>query len=301
MKPIKYIDRVTKEECEEVVFGGTSLKLLYEAGQWGKFLRQPFLYAIAKSSLFSRLYGFLQKSRRSKKKINNFIKKFQVDATEFVLEVKDFHSFNDFFTRQLKKSSRPLAEGIDTAIIPADGRYLFYPQLDQAEGFIVKGEKFDLAELLQNASLAAEYAKGSMVIARLCPADYHRFHFPCNCIPGKTRLINGFLYSVNPLAIKKNIHIFTQNKRTVCELQTERFGKVLFLEIGATNVGTIHQTYAPFCPHFKGDEKGFFSFGGSSLILLFLPQTITFDRDLTLYPYREIRCLMGQSLGTSLN
>ena len=137
-----------------------------------------------------------------------------------------------------------------------------------------------------------------MVMGRLCPSDYHRFHFPCDCTPGPARLINGWLFSVNPWAVRRNVHIFTQNKRAVTELDSKPFGKVLMVEIGATSVGSIQQTYTPGIPQLKGAEKGYFEFGASSLILLFPPGSLTLAPDLlSISPHLEIRCLMGQELG----
>src|SRR5262249_52241525 len=109
----------------------------------------------------------------------------------------------------------------------------------------------------------------------------------------------GNLYSVNPAAIKKNIDIFAENKRTLCILDSPDFGKVLFMEVGATCVGTIHETYTPGKWTPKGSEKGYFSFGGSSLILFFQPGKIQFDADLLAASAKhiEIKCLMGQSMG----
>jgi phosphatidylserine decarboxylase len=171
-----------------------------------------------------------------------------------------------------------------------------------SDGFIVKGKKFSLETLLQDSDLAKQYANGSMVIARLCPTDYHRFHFPCNCIPERSYNIAGDLFSVNPLALRKNIHILSQNKRQITILHSKNFGKILFIEVGATYVGSIHQTFVPGEPYAKGDEKGYFSFGGSSLILLFEPNCIQFDQDLIEASGQrmEIRGLMGQSMGRSL-
>ncbi len=185
--------------------------------------------------------------------------------------------------------------------MPADGRYLVFPKISASSGFVVKGEKFRLDELLQDAALARRFEEGSMVLARLCPSDYHRFHFPCDGVPGEPRLINGYLFSVNPLAIKQNIHIFSQNKRVVTSMQTEQFGEILYIEIGATSVGSIHQTFSPHQRCKKGDEKGYFSFGGSSLILLFEPGRIVFDEDLVTRSakHQEVRGLFGQSLGHS--
>ena len=293
MEPIFYINRQTGEKKEEKVYGETVLRFLY-GNCFGKFLS----HLISRIPFFSWLYGYLQTRPSSQKKIVPFIKKFKVDPSEFLLSPDTFSSFNDFFIRKLKPESRPLSK--QPAIVPADGRYFFYQNIHEAQGFVVKGQKFDLATLLDNELLAYDYAHGTMVMARLCPTDYHRFHFPCDCVPGETKLINGWLYSVNPMAVKRDVTIFTQNKRTLCELHTEGFGKVLFLEIGATFVGSIHQTYTPGKAYKKGDEKGYFSFGASSLILLFPHDKLQLDQDLISLSSQqiEVKCLMGQSLGT---
>lgn len=299
MDPIIYIDRVTGKEEVEQVYGADALKLLYGDGILSRLLGRPLVPLLAKMPLFSALYGFWQKLPLSKRKIVPFINKFHVDATEFLDSVDSFHSFNDFFIRKLKPEARPIAKGDNVAVIPADGRYYFYQDVSKTDGFIVKGKKFNLETLVGNDKLASEYSEGAMILARLCPTDYHRFHFPCSCIPGETRTINGYLYSVNPVAIKKNIDIFTENKRAVCELQTNHFGKVLFLEVGATNVGSINQTYTPYQSNAKGAEKGFFAFGASALVILFPKNKIHFDQDLLNATSKglEIKCLMGQSLG----
>lgn len=301
MEPIVYIDRNTGQEEAEKVYGAAALKFIYGNSLVSKLLGTPLRHLISKNPLFSAAYGYLQRLPSSKKKIAPFINAFSMDPSEFLKEVKDFTSFDDFFTRELKKGARPITQDPSTAILPADARYLAFQDIDKAAGFIVKGEKFDLESLLENRQLADRYSHGAMVMARLCPTDYHRYHFPCDSVPGPTRFINGWLYSVNPVALKKDIHIFTRNKRAICELDSERFGKVLFIEIGATNVGSIHQTYTPGKYSPKGTEKGFFSFGASSLILLFEPGKISLDEDLLLATRRgiETKALMGQSLGRS--
>lgn len=301
MKPILYIDRISKKQCTEKVFGDSQIRLLYGDTFLNRMIGKKIAYALARLPWFSAFYGSLQNKPASAKKIMPFIETFAVDTTEFAKKPSEYVSFNDFFTRKLKRSARPIAPGKDTAIIPADGRYYFYQNIKKTDGFIVKGKKFSLTDLLQDEKLAAEYEEGAMVIARLCPTDYHRYHFPCDCKAGETILINGLLHSVNPAAIKKNIEIFTENKRTLCILDSKQFGKVLFLEIGAICVGTINQTYKPNTLFAKGDEKGYFSFGGSSLIILFPPNSIQFDQDLldATAKHIEIKCLMGQSMGHS--
>lgn len=296
---IRYIDRKTYQVCQEKVYGKWALSLLYGKGKLSAFFAPLLLPLFAKFPLFSWLYGWWQSLPITKSKIKSFISKFEIDESEFLDPVDSFGSFNDFFIRKLKPEARPIAEGDFVAVLPADARYLFYQDLSQIEGFLVKGERFCLKELLQDDALAARYEGGSMVLARLCPTDYHRFHFPVDCIPGKPRLINGYLYSVNPIAIKKNIDIFTKNKRKVTALETQHFGTIQYIEVGATNVGSINETFKPHSPCYKGSEKGYFSFGASSLVLLFEPGAIVFDNDLVEATAHEIEILglMGQSMG----
>jgi phosphatidylserine decarboxylase len=101
------------------------------------------------------------------------------------------------------------------------------------------------------------------------------------------------------MALRRNGAILTKNKRSICRLQTEAFGQILYIEVGATNVGSIHQTYTPFVHQEKGAEKGYFSFGASTVLLLFRKQSIQFDSDLLEASQQnlEIKCLMGQRMG----
>lgn len=295
---IVYYDRLTKKEQNEKVYGLGGIAFLYGGSVFARLL----LPVIGKFPWFSQLFGWLQKRPASRKKIEPFIRKYQMDPSEFQDSIDSFGSFNDFFIRRLKAEARPIASGDDVVVLPADARYLVYPHIEEADGFVVKGKKFSLETLLQNSAQASKYAHGSLVIARLCPTDYHRFHFPCACLPGSVRLINGPLYSVNPIALKYNLSILAENKRVITELKTERFGTILFIEVGATNVGTVVQTYKPNQKVQKGEEKGYFAFGGSTILLLFEPGSVSFDQDLVdaSSQHLEVRALMGQRLGISL-
>jgi phosphatidylserine decarboxylase len=299
MSDIIYFDRITKSQEREKVYGHSFLNLLYGRSKLAKCLSLFLRPLFARISFLSYLYGWIQKSRLSRCKVKPFIETFGVDPSEFLEPVEKFSSFNDFFIRRLNLKTRPIAAARDVAVMPADARYLVFPNIEQADGFWVKGKKFSLASLLQSEELAQRYNRGAMVIARLCPTDYHRFHFPCACVPDKAQLINGPLYSVNPIALKRNIAYLSENKRMITLLKTEDFGDVLYVEIGATYVGSIHQTYAPGTVCNKGDEKGYFSFGGSCLILLFEPGKILLDQDLVDCSSQkmEVRGLLGQSLG----
>ena len=302
MTEIIVLDRVSKLKIKEDVYGESFLKTFYGEGKGSHFLYRVFLPLLVCYPLFSKIYGFIQKSSLSKSKVKPFIKKFKVNTEEFLMPVESYTSFNDFFIRKLKPEARPVADREREATLPADGRYLVFPNIEEADGFLVKGKKFTLDELLGNKDLAKSYQKGLMVIARLCPTDYHRFHFPCHCTPSESLSIEGPLYSVNPLALRKRVEILAQNKREITILHTKYFGKVTFIEVGATCVGSIHQTYTPGAFHKKGDEKGYFSFGGSSLVLLFEPGTMVLDQDLVEASKEkmEVLGLMGQTLGHSL-
>jgi len=292
---IRYINRLSGNLEVEKVFGEKSISFITGKNWFKKLTCQ----LIGKFPLFSAFYGQWQKAPWTKHKIKKFIIEYGVDDSEFEKKTSEFNSFNDFFIRRLKPSSRPISK--TEAVIPADGRFLFYPNIAEASGFVVKNQKFSLETLLQDKTLADRYAQGSLVIGRLCPVDYHRFHFPCDGAPSQSNPINGSWFSVNPMALRKNIHILTQNKRTICELETSSFGNVLVIEVGATNVGSIIQTYQPGSLIKKGDEKGYFSFGASALILLFEPGVIQFSDDLLQHPGMEIRCLMGQPMGTAIS
>ena len=291
---ITYIDRKTGQKHQEKIYGRKFLSLLYGDGIFNRIFSSFALPLLARISFFSSLFGYLQKRKSSAAKIAPFIEAYEVDASEFA--DRNFDSFNDFFIRKLKPEKRPLVSDPDRVAMPADGRYLVYPRFDR---FFVKGQEFNLESFLQNSDLAHRFSEGSMAIVRLCPTDYHRFHFPCDGLPSEPRLINGFLYSVSPVALRKNISILSQNKRVITEIETERFGTLLYIEIGATCVGSIHQTFTLGQPVRKGEEKGYFEFGGSCIVLLFEKDRVEFDPDLIANSRQgfETRANFGESLG----
>jgi phosphatidylserine decarboxylase len=286
-----YIDRRTGEKHEEPLYCEATLRFLYGSSKIGK----PLGELLAKFSVFSRLIGWWYRRSWTRKRIGPFIVSQKIDMTDFEKPVESYPSFDAFFIRSLKKGSRPLANGM---IIPADGRYLFYQDLSVCDQFTMKGNTFSLKKLIGNDSLAHHYIHGSMVVARLAPGDYHRLHFPCDCTPGPSRLINGLAYPVHPAAVIQNMIVLTENKRMITELKTDHHGTILFIEIGATAVSSIHQTYQPGKDYKKGEEKGYFSFGGSSLILLFEKGSIRLASDVLSHSVQHIEtlCLMGQPL-----
>ncbi len=299
MEPIVIIDRETGCQELEKVFGDWFIQLLYgdtwKSRSVGKVLRE----ITSRSPLFSKLYGWWQRTPWSVTQIAPFIRSYGINPQEFLDPIESFACFNDFFIRKLKPEARPIAEDKEVAVIPADARYRFFQNLSQIDDFTIKGDKFSLVTLLDDPETAARYTDGTMVMARLCPSDYHRFHFPTLSLPMNSRLINGYLYSVNPLSVRKSLKRFCENRRMVTELRTEQFGTIQYVEIGATAVGTIAQTFTPHTLYQKGAEKGYFAFGGSALVLLFEPGRLTLSEDLIRLGKEglEIRCLLGQPLG----
>lgn len=258
------------------------------------------LHSFVKRPGFSRWYGWRMSKPKSISRIAPFIHQYGLDPADFAESPATYNSFNEFFFRKLKPEARPIDSDPESVVFPADGRHLGFAKASEIQGVFVKGQRFDLAGLLDDAELARRYADGALILSRLCPVDYHRFHFPVAGVPAETKVINGPLYSVSPLALRKNLSFLWQNKRTITTIETQSFGTVLLLEIGATCVGSIHQTFTPGKAVAKGDEKGYFAFGGSSTITIFEPGRITLAPDLEEWSkqqvelYAKIGTVMGK-------
>lgn len=290
MEPIEYFNRHTGQIETEQVYGEAFLRWLYGSttGAWAR-------HTLVKRAIFSRLYGWLMDSARSQDLILPFIANYGLDVNEFADPPASFANFNEFFSRCLRAGARPIDPSPTTAVFPADGRHLAVPDVSTMEGFFVKGQRFDLRTLLGDAALADRFAHGTLILSRLCPVDYHRYHFPVEGIPSQAHLLSGPLYSVSPLALRQRLSYLWENKRMLTRIESKTFGLVLVLEIGATNVGSMVQTYAPETPTPKGAEKGFFRFGGSSVITLFEPGRVRLADDLAResHQHRELYAHVG--------
>jgi len=296
-EPIRFYNRYTQKTETELVYGEKWLRWTYETALGGLSV-----WALIKRAVFSHWYGWRMNRPISAQKVLPFIADYDLDVDAFAKSPLEFKTFNDFFYRALKKDARPIAAGDDVAVFAADGRHLVFPDVDAADGFYVKGAKFSLAELFGDEALAREFAGGAMVISRLCPVDYHRFHFPVAGVPEAPRLINGCLYSVSPIALRRNVRYLVQNKRALTLVNdTPRFGRVAVFEVGATCVGTIRNFFEPGKPVAKGAEKGLFTFGGSCVITVFKKGRIRFDDDVVAQSAQHIETYarMGDRLGVT--
>ena len=294
-EPIEFFNRYTGRVEREQVYGEAWLRWIYHSP-----VGRLALEALVKRAVFSRWYGWRMDRPASRRKVAPFIREFGLDPAEFADPPEAFRTFNEFFHRHLAPGTRPVDPDPDSVVFPADARHLGFQDVSQVEGIFVKGQQFDLPALLGDADLAARYARGTLVLSRLCPVDYHRYHFPTAGIPGEPRLIPGPLYSVNPVALRRLVAYLWENRRTITRLETGSLGTVLLLEIGATNVGSMVTTFTPGQPVPKGAEKGYFRFGGSSTITLFEPGRVRLEGDLVAQSAlgRELYARVGDRMGT---
>lgn len=294
---IKYYNRSTKKYDEESVAGNKSLNLIY-----GNPNKLKFLPELASIKLFSQIYGMLCNLSLSKIAIPKFIKNFNINMKDFKKSANEYKNFNEFFYRELSDNSRPIDINENHFISPCDSKLLAIEKLTDHTTFNVKGFKYDLFELIKNRELSEKYKNGTCLIFRLCPTDYHRFHFIDHGTCSSTTHINGKYYSVNPIALEAMEKLFCENKREYSIFNTKNFDDILYVEVGATFVGSIIQTYKPRSQINKGDEKGYFKFGGSTVILFIKENKVLLDEDILEQSSLgiETQVYMGEKIGIKL-
>ncbi|MBR1587691.1 MAG: phosphatidylserine decarboxylase [Kiritimatiellae bacterium] len=268
MQPIEYIDRATGEKVAESVMGDRALRFAYET-LLGRTL-WPVLFG---SKLVSAIMGRRYDSPCSRKDIPKLASIPGCQPGEAEKPIDAYSSFNDFFTRRLKPGARPVGDGV---VSPADGRLMLHLSADADKPFPLKGATRSLRAVFGGDAPAGPY---DVAVVRLAPVDYHRFHFPCDCrTPDPVRVVPGKYHSVNPIALLRHPDVYADNERQVVACDAD-FGRFWLVDVGAFGVGTIVQTYSGET-HAKGDEKGYFKFGGSTVILVTRAGALTFDADL---------------------
>ena len=289
---IKFIDRKTGDIVSESPPAEGLLKFLYD-NPFGK----TAILTIAKRKFISETYGKRMDRPSSTKKIQAFINKLKIDIGESEKSISEFTSFNDFFYRKLKQGARPIETGF---VSPGDGKLLAFENIADIRNFFVKGRKFTIAEFLNNKTLAEKYKNSSLFILRLAPNDYHRFHFPCDGQASEVTKIKGNYYSVSPYALANNFtKVFCKNKREYCILNSKEKGEIIIAPVGATMVGSIIETYTPNKKIKKGDEMGYFKFGGSTVVLIIDKDKIKIDSDILDNTKKHIETFvkMGEKIG----
>ncbi|KAJ2958749.1 hypothetical protein NQZ79_g5719 [Umbelopsis isabellina] len=244
-------------------------------------------------------------SPMSARDIKPFIQFHKLDMTEVLDPMESFKTFNQFFYRKLKPDARPCdsADDAKVAVSAADARMMAFATIDDATRIWIKGLSFSVGKLLGDEELGKSYVGGSLAIFRLAPQDYHRFHSPVDGVVSEVKHIPGQYYTVNPMAIRTTLDVYGENTRSVLSIDSPTFGKVAVACIGAMMVGSIEITAKPGSTLKRTDELGYFAFGGSTLVAIFPPNSIQFDKDLLMNAQEPLETLtrVGQHIGKAVS
>lgn len=235
---------------------------------YGTVVGRLFLKVLVQPGI-SRVVGKFLSSGASRWLILYYTKKHKIDLSDIEIPRDGFDSFNDFFTRKHKRDRFEFAEG--HLISPCEG-FLTVMDIEKDSEFTIKHTRYSVEDLLKDKSLAARFEGGKALVFRLTPANYHRYCYPANGRVLSEKRIPGVLHCVRPIALR-SVPVFAQNSREYQVIRTERFGTMVQMEIGALLVGKITNRKRPCGKWYvqAGDEKGYFEFGGSTIVL-FLPK-----------------------------
>ena len=229
--------------------------------------------------------------------IKDFIKKNNISLEGIEVPAKGFYSFNEFFKRRKKKVE--FDKNSLCFINPCDG--FLSVKLNKDSMFKIKNTRYNLSGLLRNSELAKEFEGGYGLIYRLTPKHYHRYIFLDDGIIAGAKRIEGILHCVRPIALSR-YPVFTENTREYTVLESDNFGKVIQMEIGAIMVGKItnHKLTGRIA---RGLEKGCFEFGGSTIVVLVKKDKIKFDVEFLkkLKVDKEVPVYLGDSVATKMN
>jgi phosphatidylserine decarboxylase len=252
-----------------------------------KLLTRPFM---------SNFLAWLIERKVSRYYIAKFIRKYNIDMTRF--KEAYYPNFNAFFTRKLEDSPFPEEHerSTDAFYAPCDGKLSIYP-LPQDGTFMIKNSVYSLGDLLDNEEMAAKYANGTCLIFRLTPDDYHRYTYFDEGTIVSQKPIKGILHTVRPIA-QKRYPVFIQNSRVCTEMETNNFGTVMQVEVGAMLIGRIVNHKAAGNFNF-GEEKGLFEYGGSTIIVLLEHDDIEFAPQLQQAMLHNCECQVrvGEVIG----
>lgn len=287
-------DRKNQKDIFEKVYGDFFVRLLY-----GNKTGQTLTNALLVKKSVSMLMGYYYNSYISRRNIGPFIKEFGINMDEFQTPPNGFASFNDFFIREFEPGARKFSINKSDVCAPAEGRYLAFENFSLDQTFTLKGAQINVRKLVDNHPSCEEFEGGSCLIIRLCPVDYHRFHFHDTGSVTNYFKIPGKLHSVNPLAFQYDPGIFMGNYREASVFQSENTGKAFYVEVGALGVGSIKQRFSIGEHARRGQIKGWFEFGGSSVIALFQKGKVKIARDILEKSNQGIETLirLGETIG----
>ena len=255
-----------------------------------RMLLRPFL-----SPAVSDICGKFLSTRLSRRIIPSFVKKNHIDLS--IYEKQEFDSYNAFFTRKIKAEQRPINDQKNVLISPSDGKVTVYP-ITQKGRFWIKHTQYTAAQLLKDERLAERYMGGWIYVIRLTVDDYHRYCYVADGRKSRQRKIRGVLHTVNPVA-NDYYPIYKMNSREYCLLKTKEFGTILLMEVGALMVGKINNHEEDSAQVKRGDEKGMFEFGGSTIVVMTEPGMTEPDKDIIQNTKVQAETLikMGEPIG----
>ncbi|EIN08718.1 hypothetical protein PUNSTDRAFT_102181 [Punctularia strigosozonata HHB-11173 SS5] len=283
------------------------MHLLYYGSAQVKVLHNQHVEEVLKD--LSIKQGKIYDEPESVKSIPSFIETYSIQTDELLEpDITKYGNFNEFFYRRLKDGARPVQHADDPTAFcsAADCRLTVYNTVDLAKQFWIKGKNFSIPNLLgvsPDSEQARHFDNGGLAIFRLAPADYHRFHSPIDGTVGDVVDIPGQYYTVNPQAVNEpGFDVFTENKRSVLYMTHKLTGKqIAFVAIGAMLVGSIAWTKGKEkgTEVQRGEELGYFAYGGSTVVAVFPPGLIEFDDDLVKNSKNTIETLLkvGYSIG----
>lgn len=278
---IQYFNRSKGNVEVEKVYGDAFVNLLYGSGI-GKVLAPIFA-----NKYLSKAYGLMQSNMLTQLKVPKFVKNFNIDLSEYQpgsVQVDNpelsYKNFNEFFIRKFKKGKRKFVSVESEMPAFCEARYFGYDAITNDVKIPVKGKYLNAIDMIGDADIAKDFVGGPLLLARLCPVDYHRYHYPDHGKTTKSINVHGEFHSVNPLALRFKEDIFIKNERRVSILETKNFGKLAYVEVGAAMVGKIVQTHDESKSFRRGQEKGYFLFGGSTVIVLGEPGAWTPSDDI---------------------
>lgn len=244
--------------------------------------------------LISKIGGLYLSCPLSIVHINRFIKNNSINMNEYISE--KYRCFNDFFTRRIRPEARPVDIARDRLIAPCDGRLSIY-KINERSVIGIKGSRYSISDLVENEHLAKKYSNGICLVFRLCVDDYHRYCYVDSGVKSKNVYIKGKLHTVQPIAVRR-YPVYVQNSREYTVIKSENFGRVTQIEVGAMMVGKIHNHHGEGKIK-RGQEKGMFLFGGSTIVLLLQENKAVIDKDLVAETAkgREVVVRMGQKIG----
>lgn len=284
---MKYMDRSGNIKGSDS-FQDRFLKKMY-GNALGRTVMKPLVHPAV-----SQIGGWLLNTSVSRLLVKPFVKANKIDLS--LCEKAEFNSYNDFFTRKLKDGARNIVMEEEVFISPCDGKLTVYP-ICMDTRFLIKHTPYTVRELLKNEKLAEKYCGGYAWIFRLSVEDYHRYCYVADGRKSKNVRIPGVFHTVNPVA-NDVCPIYKQNTREYSLLRTNEFGTVLMMEVGALMVGKIENHHGEQMVK-RGQEKGNFAFGGSTIILLTQKDKVKPDNDILKNTKCEYETIvqMGEKIG----